>query len=303
VINGNAEEYISQKKALIEEALADFMDCYCKEKGHDSRLAEAMRYSLLASSKRIRPMFVLAAAQAVGGGHLQALPAACAIEMIHTYSLIHDDLPAMDNDDLRRGKPTNHRVFGDATAILAGDALLTLAFALLADEKHNHAIAPETRLAVIAVIAEAAGIKGMAGGQMLDILAEGGVGVAEELLEEIHIRKTAMLIAASLKVGGLLARANSEQLSALQEYGSKIGLAFQIADDVLDIEGSPLILGKEVGADEKRGKLTYPALYGVDKSRQQVALLIELAIEAIAAFDEKADALRMLARYIGTRKK
>ncbi|MCF8054791.1 MAG: polyprenyl synthetase family protein [Deltaproteobacteria bacterium] len=296
----SAEAYIAKVGEMVENGLEKFL---VAEGDNPTQLAEAMRYSLLGGGKRIRPVLLFAAHESVNGNFANALPVACAIEMIHSYSLIHDDLPAMDNDDLRRGKPTNHRVFGEATAILAGDTLLTTAFSLLSNKKLYQKIDDSLLLEIISIIATASGINGMAGGQMLDILAERSAIEEENLLIEIHKKKTACLIAASLKVGALLGGASEKQTAALEKYGMEIGFAFQVADDLLDVEGSVDLLGKEIGSDVQRGKLTYPALYGVEKSRSHLHSLIESALETISFFDEKATPLRLIAHYIGYRER
>lgn len=263
------------------------------------RLAEAMRYSLMAGGKRLRPNLCLAAAQAVGGNPEEALAVACALEMIHTYSLIHDDLPGMDDDDLRRGKPTCHKAFDEATAILAGDALLTMAFEVVASMP---ACSPELRLEVIRIISAAAGARGMVRGQMLDMLAEGmALGLAD--LERLHRLKTGALIEASLAAGALVAGGAPAQLEAVRTYGRAIGLAFQVADDILNVEGDPAVMGKAAGTDKLRRKNSYPDLLGLEKSREFAQNLVQQAIEALAGFDSKADALRAIASYIVERKK
>lgn len=245
------------------------------------RLSEAMRYSLLAGGKRLRPILTLAAADAVGHGHDDArrlaLPAACALEMIHTYSLVHDDLPAMDNDTLRRGRPTSHVVFGDALAILAGDALLTEAFALLAREPAADSPALlDRKLRVIALVARAAGAWGMVGGQVLDLQAEQQmdraapplVPTAVVGLDDVHARKTGALIRAATGAGAIMAGGDAHTCRAIDDYARELGLCFQIVDDILDVEGSAAELGKSAGKDAASGKLTYPALYGLEQSRQ-----------------------------------
>ena len=256
-------------------------------------LYESMRYSLSAGGKRIRPILSIASCEAVGGMTEDVIPAAIAIEMIHTYSLIHDDLPAMDNDDLRRGKPTNHKVFGEATAILAGDGLLTLAFSILSGVSNS--------MKIIHEIALAAGPEGMVGGQQLDIENE-GKNIDVKALEELHRRKTGALILAAVRSGGIAGGAAETQLSALTDYGMKIGLAFQIADDILDLEGDVEYIGKSPGKDVKQNKNTYPALLGLAESKIVARNLVDEALEALESFDEKAVPLRMIAEYIIDRK-
>ena len=290
--------YLEKRKALIDRALEDFLP----GAGSDPPLIlQAARYSLFAGGKRIRAILCLAAAEAVGERAETVMPAACALEMIHTYSLIHDDLPAMDNDDYRRGKPTSHKVFGEAMAILAGDALLTEAFCLLALRQRAPGIPPERVLAVLQEIAEAAGFHGMVGGQALDILAQ-NEKIGMEGLHEIHRLKTGALLRVSLRAGAILAGAGKEALEALSDYGEKIGLAFQIADDILNVEGDPAVLGKGTGSDAARGKTTFPALLGVDASRARAEELVIGAVASLAPFDDRAAPLRKIARYILARR-
>jgi geranylgeranyl diphosphate synthase type II len=290
------KEYLEARRLMVEEALEIALP---KQDGPESRVVEAMRYSLFAGGKRLRPILCLAASEAVGGDIQSAMPAGCALEMIHTYSLIHDDLPAMDDDDLRRGKPTNHKVFGEAIAILAGDGLLTEAFVLLSD---YHALLPERAVQVIGVIAEAASYRGMVGGQVVDMLSQNKPADLETV-KQMHSRKTAALIAAATESGALAGKGSEAQVAALARYGRAIGLAFQIADDILDIEGDTELLGKTTGADEARGKVTYPAAVGLERSRQAANDMIHDALAALEGFDDKANPLRSLAQYIITRKK
>lgn len=272
--------------------------------GCPTRLREAMHYCLLSPGKRFRPILALLAAEACGGTMESALPAACALEMVHAYSLIHDDLPALDNDDLRRGRPTCHKAFDEATAILAGDALLTLAFEVIAGEVRP----PEVAAACCAVLAKAAGACNMVGGQMDDLLTERrgwrnvlDADAAQELLRSIHRRKTGMLICAALRLGGLAAGADEEQLAALEGYGRAVGLAFQITDDLLDVAGTAEEVGKAVGKDAGRGKLTFPAVFGIDRSRQYVQELLVEAENHLARFGERREKLRMVARFLRDR--
>jgi geranylgeranyl diphosphate synthase type II len=261
-----------------------------------------MQYSLMAGGKRIRPVLCLAATEAVGGNPKDALMAACAMEMIHTYSLIHDDLPAMDNDELRRGKPTCHVAFDEAAAILAGDALLTMAFEILASVPFENTDQAAKWLQIIRIIAVAAGSRGMIQGQMLDIAAEGRKLDVREL-ESMHTLKTGALIVASLQCGALLAEADKTQLSFLETYARNIGLAFQVADDILNVEGNPEVMGKAVGTDRLNKKNTYPALLGLDASKQFAQKLIRNALQALETFDNKAEPLRAMAAYIIERKR
>jgi geranylgeranyl diphosphate synthase type II len=256
-------------------------------------LAEAIRYSLLAPGKRLRPQLVLMAAEACGCDYRKAMPAACAVEMIHTYSLIHDDLPAMDDDDLRRGQPTCHVKFGEATAILAGDSLLAQAFEVIARDIEPPAVAAQC----CAELAFAAGPRMLTGGQADDIEAENRAGTLADL-ERIHRRKTGAMIRVSLRLGGLVGRATEEQLAALGEYGDKVGLAFQIIDDWLDVQGDEAAVGKRLRKDSGSGKLTFPALLGMQESRRRAEQLIAEATQRIAGFGSPASRLESLARYV-----
>lgn len=290
------KQYLEARRRMVEEALEVALP---QQDGPETRVVEAMRYSLFAGGKRLRPILCLAASEAVGGDLKAAMPAGCALEMIHTYSLIHDDLPAMDDDDLRRGKPTNHKVFGEAIAILAGDGLLTEAFVLLSD---YNSLLPERAVQVIGVIAEAASYRGMVGGQVVDILSQ-NKRADLETVQQMHSRKTAALIAAATESGALAGKGSEAQVAALARYGRAIGLAFQIADDILDIEGDTELLGKTTGADEARGKVTYPAAVGLERSRQAANEMVNDALAALEGFDDRANPLRSLANYIITRKK
>jgi geranylgeranyl diphosphate synthase type II len=256
-------------------------------------LRDAIRYSLLAPGKRLRPTLALFAAEACGGLHETAMPAACAVEMIHAYSLVHDDLPAMDDDDLRRGRPTCHKAFGEAVAILAGDALLTLAFEVLSKDVQP----PEVAAKCCSALAQAAGAANLVGGQADDLAVE---FLAEDIhtLEAIHRRKTGAMFLVSLQLGGLTAGADADQQAALERYGRKIGLAFQISDDLLDVEGDESAMGKRVGKDSQHGKLTFPGLLGVEESRRRASRLIDEACAALEPLGEKRAGLEALARYV-----
>jgi geranylgeranyl diphosphate synthase type II len=289
----NVKEYLFLKQDLIETEL----DRLIQATVNSEAVENAMRYSLLAGGKRIRPILCLAAVNAVGGDERDALPAACAIEMIHTYSLIHDDLPAMDNDHLRRGQPTCHIQFDEATAILAGDGLLTLAFETMAQAGLAAGEAAVKWIQVIQMLALAAGYKGMLKGQMQDIASE-GISLKIEQLERMHSLKTGAMINAALTIGVQLADGTLKQQQALTIYGQKIGLAFQIADDLLNVNGNPQHMGKAVGTDHMLGKNTYPALLGLAESERRAKDLIEQALQALVSFDYKADPLRVIARYI-----
>ncbi|HEY7675844.1 MAG TPA: farnesyl diphosphate synthase [Candidatus Methylomirabilis sp.] len=264
------------------------------------KVHEAMRHSVFAGGKRLRPLLVLLACEAVGGDTEDAMPAAVALEMIHTYSLIHDDLPAMDDDDYRRGRPTCHRVYGEAIAILAGDALLTQAFLVLGDPAAAR-VPPARRLQIIAEVAEAAGSRGMVGGQAMDILSEGHE-IDRPTLLYLHTHKTGALIRAAVRVGGIAGGADGEAMQALTRYGERIGLAFQIVDDILDIEGAAAEMGKTAGSDLRRKKATYPALMGLEESRRQAAHLLQEAKDALRPLGEKGAVLAALADFVGSRR-
>ncbi|NOS35905.1 MAG: polyprenyl synthetase family protein [Deltaproteobacteria bacterium] len=298
--------YVSEKRSLVEEALANFLP---REDEFPQTLNRAMRHSVFAGGKRIRPILLMAAAEAVGGESVGVVNAACAIELIHTYSLIHDDLPAMDDDDLRRGKPTCHKAFGEAAAILAGDALLTLAFDVMAEAPYSPdaggagwAGGEARRLQVICEMARAAGSRGMVGGQIVDIESE-DKEIPFPLLEYIHIHKTGHLIRAAVRCGALLAGADEGELASMTEYGDSVGLAFQVADDILDVEGETASMGKNVGGDSKRGKATFPAVIGLKESRERADELVEKALSSLDGFDERAEPLREIARYIVARER
>ena len=260
-------------------------------------LAQAIRHSLLAPGKRLRPLLVLMACQACGCDYKAALPAACAVEMIHTYSLIHDDLPAMDDDDMRRGRPSCHAAFGEATAILAGDALLTQAFEVLATGIQP----PQIAARCCGELARAAGPANLVGGQQDDLQAQ-FTELGYEQLERIHHRKTGAMMRVSLRLGGIVSAADEPQIAALDDYGRRLGLAFQITDDLLDLEGDEADLGKRTGKDSQRGKLTFPAVLGVEESRRRAAELVAGAIDSIQGFAPQAAGLESLARYVLERK-
>lgn len=283
-------EYAQRRRAAVEAALDHYtqFDADCPD-----RLRLAIRHSLLAPGKRLRPLLVLMAAEACGTTMERAMPAACAVEMVHTYSLIHDDLPAMDDDDLRRGLPTCHAVYGEALAILAGDALLAQAFEVLASDLAD----PRQAAECCRVLGTAAGARALVGGQAADLAAEetGGDG---ELLEAIHRRKTGALFKASLLMGGVVAAASAEQLADLDRYARNLGLAFQVVDDLLDVAGDAEVVGKRVGKDKDRGKLTFPSLWGVDASRRRAEQLVVDASEALTNWGSSANVLIGLAHYV-----
>jgi geranylgeranyl diphosphate synthase type II len=281
-------------RQTVNAALARYAEYDADTPPH---LADAIRHSLLAPGKRLRPLLVLMACQACGYDHRAALPAACAVEMIHTYSLIHDDLPAMDDDDLRRGLPSCHAAFGEATAILAGDALLAQAFEVLATGIDP----PELAARCCGELARAAGPSNLVGGQEDDLAAQFS-DLGYDQLQRIHRRKTGAMIRVSLRLGGIVARTELSQLIALDAYGERIGLAFQIVDDLLDLEGSEQDLGKRTGKDDGRGKLTFPAVLGPEESRRRAEELVAAAIDAIQPLGPQAAALESLARYVLERK-
>ncbi len=264
-------------------------------------LYESMQYSLLGGGKRIRPILTLAAAEAVGSQSHVIMPYAAALELIHTYSLVHDDLPAMDNDDYRRGRPTNHKVYGDGLAILAGDALLTMAFELCSQPATESGIPADRQVNVMYELAVGAGHDGMVGGQVMDIQAE-NQDIDLITLQTIHNYKTGKLIRAAVRIGSLLGGATQVQLENLTGYAEDIGLAFQIADDVLNMTGTREELGKDAGTDAKRGKKTYPSFYGIDGARDLAADCVSRALKRLDDFDDRADPLRALANYVVQRR-
>ncbi|BAF59375.1 geranylgeranyl pyrophosphate synthase [Pelotomaculum thermopropionicum SI] len=287
----NFKEELKKKAALVEEALERYLP---PPDAYPPLIHHAMRYSVLGGGKRLRPALVMAGAEAVGGNAADVLPAACAVELIHTYSLVHDDLPAMDNDDYRRGRLTNHKVYGEAAAILAGDALLTLAFELLAN---NDRARPENIVRVIREAAAAAGTMGLIGGQVVDTFSA-GKEIDESTLEYIHRHKTGALYRFSVRAGAMLAGAQEEQLASLTAYAEHLGLAFQIKDDILDVEGDEKKIGKPVGSDVRNRKSTYPSLFGMEYSRKKARQAVEMAKAALQPFGGEADFLRMLAQFV-----
>lgn len=290
--------YLDEKRREVDR----FLDRVTpSEKVEPTTLHEAIRYSLFAGGKRVRPILALAAAEAIGGASNSILAIASSLELIHTYSLIHDDLPAMDNDDYRRGKLTNHKVYGEAMAILAGDALLTLAFELCSRSDLVEGLRPDRQVQIIYELAVGSGHLGMVGGQVLDIQAE-NKDIDLGALQTIHIHKTGKLIRAAVRMGAMAASADTAQLQQLTGYAEDVGLAFQIADDVLNVTGTREELGKDAMTDAQRGKKTYPVFYGVDGARRLAEQCVERAIGRLSGFDAKADPLRDLARYITSRK-
>ena len=291
------KECLSLKRDLVDKALDDMLP---GEDNEPAILHQAMRYSLFAGGKRIRPILAMAAADVVNGGPPGVLPLAVALECIHTYSLIHDDLPAMDDDDLRRGKPTAHKVFGEAVAILAGDALLTFAFGLLTSPGVVRMYRPERLLGVIGELAAAAGSEKLIAGQVMDVMSEGKIPDAETV-EYIVRCKTGALIRASLTSGARLAGGSQEQIAILGQFGEKLGAVFQIKDDLLDLEGDPAKLGKAVKKDQQRGKLTYPMLLGKEKAKRMMQELLDSALRTIQPLGDKAECLTRIAKYLGER--
>ncbi|MBO51465.1 MAG: farnesyl-diphosphate synthase [Planctomycetaceae bacterium] len=291
----NAEETLARYASQIEEALVEALP---SDPDTPPDLLEAMRYSLMAGGKRLRPILVLLAAEACGADPRDAMPAACAVEMVHTYSLIHDDLPAMDDDDLRRGQPTSHVAFGEAMAILAGDALLTRAFEVLAADLPDPVVAAEC----CRVLASAGGSDGMVGGQVADLAATDtspeSVDDPLQVLGAIHRRKTGRLLAASLELGAVVAGAEKQVRESLLDYGQQVGLAFQVADDLLDVEGDINRTGKTSGRDAHLGKWTYPALAGNDTSRRLARNCIASACAAVESLGEAGEPLKVLAEFV-----
>ena len=286
-------EYLSDRSQQVETALDRSLPVVYPE-----QIYEAMRYSLMAGGKRLRPILCLATCEMIGGHTDIAMPTACALEMVHTMSLIHDDLPAMDNDDYRRGKLTNHKVYGEDVAVLAGDALLTYAFEYIATQTQG--AKPEQILKVVALLGKAVGAAGLVGGQIIDLASEGTV-VDEETLTFIHMHKTAALLEVSVTSGAILAGAEAPIVEGLRRYAQRIGLAFQIVDDILDITSTSETLGKSVGKDIAAKKATYPSLWGLETSQQKADQLIAEAITELADFGEKAQPLIAIAKYITAR--
>jgi geranylgeranyl diphosphate synthase, type II len=296
------KKYLQEKKLIVDSTLERYFPNPPEGEGEgkpSNSLHRAIRHSLLNGGKRIRPILSIAAFEAVGGKGDHILPFACALEMIHTYSLIHDDLPAMDNDDFRRGKPTCHKMFGEAIGILAGDGLLTEAFKLMTNRSSWDGPSNDKALILDVVhdIAKAAGISGMVGGQVADIESE-GKEVDLPLLQYIHTHKTGAMILASIRVGARLGGASGETLQAFTRYAERIGLAFQIIDDILNVEGKAIALGKSTGTDLSRGKATYPSLLGLEESKRRATELVQLAVESLKPYGPEADPLREIARFI-----
>ena len=290
------KELWKKRLDLVEEKLVEELR---EETALDETLCASMKYSLMAGGKRLRPVLLMAAADAVGGRGEEFVVTGCALEMIHTYSLIHDDLPAMDNDDYRRGKLTNHKVYGDGMAVLAGDALLTMAFEVMLRQE---GVSPEQLVAVIREMSIAAGPGGMVGGQAIDLESEGR-RIAMEELRRMHMAKTGALFRAAIRSGAILGGATEEQLAALTEYAEKFGLAFQITDDILDVTGDEETIGKPVGSDERNHKSTYVSLTSLQEAKKLALDTVDEAMEALEGFGEEADFLRDLVAYLVERNK
>ncbi|MDJ0719162.1 MAG: polyprenyl synthetase family protein [Prochloraceae cyanobacterium] len=286
--------YLKQQKDLVDRALDLSLPINRPEK-----IYEAMRYSLLAGGKRLRPILCLATCELTGGTIEMAMPTACALEMIHTMSLIHDDLPAMDNDDYRRGKLTNHKVYGEDIAILAGDGLLAYAFEYVASETKN--VPPQQVLKVVALLSRALGAAGLVGGQVIDLESEGQSDVSVETLNFIHTHKTGALLEASVISGAILTGASDEEVHRLSKYAENIGLAFQIVDDILDITSTQEELGKTAGKDLRSQKATFPSIWGLEESKAQAKQLVEAAIAELEPFGDKAEPMVAIAKFITTR--
>lgn len=286
-----------QRKNKIDDSL---YLCFKEKRRLQKTVIESMEYSMQAGGKRLRPILLLEVCEMLGGNTKEALPFAQAIEMIHTYSLIHDDLPAMDNDDYRRGKLTNHKVYGEGIAILAGDGLLNLAFETMLESICGNPHLYDRGIKAMQVISKASGVNGMIGGQVVDLECE-GKKIDTETLDFIHLHKTSAMIEAAIKAGALIGGATENQYRDLENYGRCIGLAFQIVDDILDVIGDEAKLGKKVGSDIDNEKSTYPSLYGIEESKKMASSLIERSLKSLEGFDEKASFLRNLANFLGVR--
>ena len=290
----NLQSYLETRLSLVDKALDGFLP---KAAAKPATIHKAMRYSIFAGGKRLRPILCLAAAEACGGDPTAALAAACAVECIHTYSLIHDDLPCMDNDDFRRGKPTSHKVFGEGVAVLAGDALLTMAFEILAQSKTRgrHHVG-----ALVAELASASGSRWLIAGQVVDLESEGKKVTGKEL-QFIHRCKTAALLSSSIRLGAMSANATEKKLEALTAFGQSLGLAFQVIDDILDITQTSEKLGKSAGKDVAAGKATYPAIFGLERSRKEARKLTQAATDALKPFGKQGATLQALADHLLSR--
>jgi geranylgeranyl diphosphate synthase type II len=291
------ENYLKAKKRLVDSFLKKYINSKRNHKECPGLLAEAMGYALMAGGKRVRSILCIASYEAAGGKYDIILPVASSLELIHTYSLIHDDLPAMDDDDFRRNQPTVHKVYGEAAAILAGDALLTDAFNIISGVETS----PRKLLSIVSELSCASGPEGMVGGQTMDIIFEGKKARKKDLYY-IHTHKTGTLIRASVRIGAILAGASPSRLNALTEYGEKVGYAFQVIDDILNVTGTKEELGKSTGTDDARGKNTYPSIYGLNKSRQIAENLVNDSLNALKGLNNKAEPLAEIAKYIMARR-
>ncbi|HHV16092.1 MAG TPA: polyprenyl synthetase family protein [Gelria sp.] len=288
------KQELEKRKQYIDSCLQKYLT---RSDAYPPVIHEAMHYAIFNGGKRLRPIMVLEGAKLAGGSQESAVPVACALEMIHSYSLVHDDLPAMDNDELRRGKPTCHIVFGEANAILTGDALLTGAFAVMTGSAGMPGVKLDNLIRVIKEIADAAGSQGMIGGQVIDLESE-GQNIDYDTLKTLHSLKTGKLFQTALRCGGILNDINQQGLQAIDKYSSNFGLAFQITDDILDVTGSEELTGKPAGSDAKNAKTTYPGLFGLEKSRQLAVDCVQACIDSLQNFGSEADFLRQLAYYI-----
>lgn len=291
------KKYLNNRCALVDKALNNLMP---ERDEYPSVINQAMRYSVFAGGKRVRPVLVIMAAEALGFEASRVMPTACAMELIHTYSLIHDDLPCMDDDDYRRGKLTNHKVYGENMAVLGGDGLLTLAFELVTKNAEVKGVNSGAVVKALKIIADGAGTHGMVGGQVVDIISE-NKKLSEPVLQYIHTHKTGALLRASILAGAVLCNADEKKYKALKVYGEHIGLIFQIVDDILNVVGDEKKLGKAVGSDAKRKKMTYPALFGLKQSREEVELLCEKAKTAVKPFGKKAETMLALVDFLKER--
>lgn len=299
ILSFDIRKYLDEKKGIIDVSLNHYLP---NRKEYPCTVHEAMRYSVFAGGKRLRPVLVLATAEIFKVKNDDVMPSACAFELIHTYSLIHDDLPCMDNDDYRRGKLTSHKVFGEATAVLAGDALLTLAFFLISQNIKVNKMESSRVLDVIREVSLAGGTFGLIGGQIVDMESE-GKKASLPVLQYVHTHKTGALICAAVRTGAILSRAKENDLKALTKYAEYIGLAFQIKDDCLNVEGDEKKIGKKIGSDKTRKKMTYPALFGLKESHKRADELVDKAKESLSIFGKRAQVLVSLADYIVKRDK
>ena len=294
----NIKEYLNDMKTLVDGALERYIPSI---NSYPPDIFNSIRYSLFAGGKRLRPILLMASAETIGSKREEVLPFACAIEMIHTYTLIHDDLPALDNDDFRRGKPTNHKEFGEAIAILTGDALLTMAFEIMSDTRSMPHLNPPLILRAINEVARGVGPSGTIGGQVVDIEST-GKEVDIPTLEYIHTHKTGEMILAAVRGGAILSNCQEDELNALTRYGENIGLAFQVMDDILDVEGESEVIGKTAGSDEKMKKVTYPSIFGIAESKKIASRLIDISIKSLEMFGERAEVLKDISEYIIARR-